>query len=88
MIQPLNRKQQIPLTEEERRLFIDIAHRAGTTPGLLGRALLMHGLDCMDTDPTIRERIESEKSATKQRISDGARYAAQQRWGINEGEKK
>lgn len=89
MTESLKSKQQVPLSHEERQLLIDESRERGMTPGLLARALLLYGLDHMDSEPKIGEQIESEKFATKLRISDGARVAAQQRWATNQkGTKK
>ncbi|PFG69100.1 hypothetical protein B0O41_3951 [Propionibacteriaceae bacterium ES.041] len=84
--QQLSAKQYAPLAEDEQRGFRAEAQKRGIGSGLLARALLLDGLDRLG-DPALERRIDDEKTATKHRISDGARAAAQQRWANDEGAK-
>lgn len=83
----LKAKQYVPVTEDERWLLKEEAAERGTSAGLLARVLFIYGLEHIDGAEIIR-RIEEEKSASKQRISKGARAAIQSRWGSNEEEEK
>lgn len=83
MNQTLGSKQWVPLSDDERDELMAEARRLDLTVGLLARALLLDGLDRIETSSTIR-RIELEKTETKRRISEGARLAARARWGAQE----
>lgn len=88
MSQPqLDTKQYVPVSGDERWLLREEAAQRGTSTGLLARVLFLYGLEHID-DPEIIRRIEEEKSASKQRISKGARAATQARWGTNQEEGK
>ncbi|WP_129656314.1 hypothetical protein [Rothia halotolerans] len=76
----LGKKQWVPLSDGEHKALGDIAVERGLGRGLLARVLLVHGLDHVD-EPEIAELIEEEKTATKKRVSDGARVAIAARWG-------
>lgn len=83
----LDTKQYVPVTADERQLLRDEASARGIGAGLLARVLLIYGLEHID-DQELIDRIGNEKSATKQRISAGARVAIQARWGSSDSEEK
>lgn len=82
----LSAKQYAPLAENEQQAFRTEASKRGIGSGLLARALLLDGLDRLG-EPAVERRIDDEKAATKDRIREGARAAAQQRWAGDEGAK-
>lgn len=83
----LNTKQWVPLSDDEREALVVEAASQGLTTGLLARALLLHALDRVGS-AGVGRRVEEERAATKQRISEGARTAVRARWGSDEGSKK
>ena len=83
----LDAKQYVPITEDERQLLRDEARARGIGAGLLARVLFIYGLEHID-DQELVNRISDEKSATKKRISAGARVAIQARWGTSDREEK
>lgn len=87
MSEQLSAKQYVPVTEIERQVLRDAAAARNIGAGLLARVLYTYGLEHID-DLEVGRRIDTEKAASKTRISEGARVANQARWGSNhEGEK-
>lgn len=79
MRNPLIRKQIVPLTDEERDDLAAAAKEHQLSNGLFARALLLHGMEALNT-PAIQASLAAERTATKNRISDGARAAVRARW--------
>lgn len=86
MTERLDAKQVTPLTSGERAAIHKVAKERGITAGLFSRALLLHALDEALGSQGLDDRIEAEKAASKQRISEGARAAVNARYGNAEGE--
>lgn len=87
MTQHLDAKQYLPVTVAEREALCREASARGLSTGLLARVLFMYGLANID-GPELVQLVHDEKSATKQRISAGARVAVKARWAHNhQGEK-
>lgn len=84
MGQQLSAKQYAPLSDVEQRVLREEAAERGVGNGMLTRVLVLHGLDHLG-DPVIEARLDEEKAAAKERVSDGARAAARARWGRSEG---
>lgn len=77
----LSAKQVVPMTADELTALREAAKRAGMTPGLFSRTILMHGLTNVDG---LQEAIAKEKAASAARISEGATAAIRQRWDHRE----
>lgn len=76
----LRSKQVVPLSDDERESLQTEAALREMTTGLLTRALVLYGLERLG-GPAIERQIREEQLATQQRISDGAKAAANARWG-------
>ena len=80
MSHSLTAKQHAPLTEDELQVIRREASAWGLTPGLFARALILDSLDRLE-DESVMQRLTDEKSASRARITKGARAANSARWG-------
>lgn len=80
MSRSLTAKQHAPLTADELEVIRREAGAWGLTPGLFARALILVGLDRLN-DESVMQRLTDEKSASRERVTKGARAANSARWG-------
>lgn len=86
MTERLDAKQFTPLTSGEKAAIRETAVGHSISNGLLSRALLLYAFDEHLDDPALIARIEKEKSASRLRISQGARPAVNARYRDAKGE--
>lgn len=79
-IPKLEVKQYVQLTVDERDELEDLSLEHDTSPALLCRALVKWALPFLDSEVTLIEQIEYEKTQSIQRRSNAARQAVEQRW--------
>lgn len=82
MSQSLKSKQWIAISDDEREDLSRLAEELDISKGLLSRALWSYALERSDS-PSVRRRIEQEKTDTRERIREGGRVAARARWGTD-----
>lgn len=75
----LSVSQAVPLRPDDRQKLRVVAAQMDVGPGLLGRALILAGLDMLE-DPRIQAALQAESEAQDMRQSAAGQAAMAARW--------
>lgn len=75
----LSVSQSVPLRPEDRQQLREIAVENGVGPGLLGRVLILAGIEMLE-DERIQARLREEIEAEQARQSAAGQAAMKARW--------